>query len=50
MCLIDLCEEMQRQAVLAELERIRPDVPCTLCRPGDLCAWHKKTFQQEETK
>lgn len=24
-----------------ELERIKPEQPCRLCRSGDPCAWHR---------
>lgn len=40
--IIEQIHEMQRLVVLAELERVRPDVPCTMCKPNNPCHWHKQ--------
>jgi hypothetical protein len=49
MCLIDACEAIAAEAVKMELERVRPEVPCKVCKPGDPCYWHRPAPKPEPT-
>lgn len=45
MCLIGACEEIQRLALVNELDRIKPAAPCKVCRPDDPCWYHRTPAQ-----
>jgi hypothetical protein len=41
-------DAMEKLAIAMELERIRPDVPCTMCKPNDPCWWHRPTQKPQQ--
>lgn len=46
MCLQDAIEAMLREAAAMELERVRPELPCSMCLPNNPCRWHQVDFKQ----